>query len=160
MEKIIEISQNFKGIIETNPWIWHGIQALFLVNFISGVFSKINRRVWQFIRDSIMIFFGWMLFAFGIISIDGFVITLLTYLITTIVDFSKKVKIHLSWRILETILIGIIFLTFSEELNTIEKAFFLCIWFYNLILTLLIFVQSLTFRRSSSRKIDVDGVLT
>jgi hypothetical protein len=158
MEKIMEISQNFKGIIETSPWIWHGIQALFLVNFISGVFSKINRRVWQFIRDSIMIFFGWMLFAFGIISIDGFVITLLTYLITTIVDFSKKVKIHLSWRILETIFFGFIFWTFGKELNPVEKGLFIYIWLYNLVLTLLIFVQSVTFRRSSNRKIDVTGV--
>ena len=158
MEKIIEISQDFKGIIEASPWIWHGVQIVFLVNFISGVFSKINRKVQQFIRDSIMIFFGWMLFTFGIISIDGFVITLLIYFISTIVDFSKKSKIHLSWRILETMLFAFIFFTFSKDLNTIEKALFLCIWFYNLILTLLILVQSLTFRRSSGKKIDVDGV--
>jgi hypothetical protein len=158
MEKIIELSQEFKDILEASPWIWHGVQVLFLVNFIIGVFSKINRKVQQFIRNSIMIFFGWMLFTFGIISIDGFVITLLIYFITTIVDFSKKSKIHLSWSILETVLFAFIFFTFSKDLNTIEKALFLCIWFYNLILTLSILVQSLTFRRSSSRKIDVDGV--
>jgi hypothetical protein len=45
MEKIIELSQDFKNILEASPWIWHGVQIVFLVNFISGVFSKINRKV-------------------------------------------------------------------------------------------------------------------
>ena len=158
MEKIIEISQNFKGIIEASPWIWHGLQALYLINFIRSIYWKINWKAEQFISGCFMILFGWILFSFGLISIDGFVVILFVYCISALVNFSKKFKIHLSFKILETILIGIIFLTFSEELNTIEKALFLCIWFYNLILTLLIFVQSLTFRRASRRKIDIGGV--
>ena len=158
MEKIMEISQDFKGIIEASPWIWHGIQALFLINFLRGVYWKINWKAEQFLSGCFMMLFGWILFSFGLISKEGFVVILFVYGISTLVSFSKKFKIHLSFKILETILIGIIFLTFSEELNAIEKALFLCIWFYNLILTLLIFVQSLTFRRASSRKIDVGGV--
>lgn len=158
MEKIIEISQDFKGIIEASPWIWHGVQALFLINFLRGVYWKINWKAEQFISGCFLIFFGWMLFSFEKISIDGLGVILLIYSVSQIVDFSKKPIIHLSWKILETILFGFIFLTFSKELHTIEKALFLCIWFYNLILTLLIFVQSLTFHRSSSRKIDVFAV--
>ena len=158
MEKIIEISQDFKGIIEASPWIWHGVQALFLINFLRGVYWKINWKAEQFISGCFLIFFGWMLFSFEKISIDGLVVILLIYSVSQIVDFSKKPIVHLSWRILETILFGFIFLTFSKELHTIEKALFLCIWFYNLVLTLLIFVQSLTFHRSSSRKIDVFAV--
>lgn len=154
----MEMSQDFKGIIEASPWIWHGIQALFLINFLRGVYWKINWKAEQFLSGCFMMLFGWILFSFGLISIEGFVVILFVYGISTLVSFSKKFKIHLSFKILETILIGIIFLTFSEELNAIEKALFLCIWFYNLILTLLIFVQSLTFRRASSRKIDVGGV--
>jgi hypothetical protein len=49
MEKIIEISQIFKDMLEASPWIWHGIQALFLINFLVGVQSKINWKVKEFI---------------------------------------------------------------------------------------------------------------
>lgn len=72
MEKIIEISQDFKGIIDASPWIWHGMQALFLINFLVGVYSKINWNVKEFISGSFMFFFGWMLFSFELISINGF----------------------------------------------------------------------------------------
>jgi energy-coupling factor transporter transmembrane protein EcfT len=72
-----------------------------------------------------MSFFGWMLFSFGLISIEGFVVTLIIYCIPTLINFFLISKIHLSWKILETILFSFIFLTFSEELSPIEKGLFL-----------------------------------
>ena len=76
MEKIIEISQDFKGIIEASPWIWHGVQVLALLNFLRGVYWKINWYAEQIIFSFLGSLYGWMFYSFGIISIEGFLIIL------------------------------------------------------------------------------------
>ena len=161
MEKIIEISQNFKGIIEASPWIWHGLQALYLINFIRSVYWKINWKAEQFISGCFMILFGWILFSFEKISIEGLVVIILIYLIDTFVslvmDFQKKFKVFLIWRIVITAFFGVIFLTFNNELTIIEKTLFLIIWIYNLVLIFQNTRSSISFLSRSKVRID-EGV--
>lgn len=153
----MEISQNFKGIIETSPWIWHGIQALALLNFIRGVYLKLDWKVEQFIFGCIGSFYGWMFYSFGIISIEGFLIILFLNLFQPIVYFSNKYKIILLWKLIETVFMVFTFTSFSN-LNLLDLVLFIYIWGVNFVIGLMNFVQALIFRKYSKEKISTEIV--
>ena len=152
MEKIIEISQNFKGIIEASPWIWHGIQVLALLNFIRGVYWKINWYTEQIIFSFLGSLYGWMFYSFGIISIEGFLIILFFYVFQPIVLFSNKYKIILLWKLIEPVFMVFILIAFSN-LNLLDLVLFLYIWGVNFVIGMMNFAQTLIFLKYSEEKI-------
>jgi hypothetical protein len=152
MEKIIEISQNFKGIIEASPWIWHGIQVLALLNFIRGVYWKIDWYTEKIIFSFLGSLYGWMFYSFGIISIEGFLIILFLYVFQPIVLFSNKYKIILLWKLIEPVFMVSILIAFSN-LNLLDLALFLYIWGVNFVIGMMNFAQTLIFPKYSEEKI-------
>ena len=141
MEQITHYSTFLKGILDTNPWIWHVIQGFMLLTF----FPKLNffpKPITKFLK----LFAGYhyiylILFIFDKISLWG----LMVYFFVILVDFifklyNLKVKksigeyspLKFLWENLRILLIGLIIFSINSELNIKFKLLILLIYLYYL----------------------------
>jgi hypothetical protein len=160
MEQITHYSTFLKGILDTNPWIWHFIQVFFLFDFLAKIFipklkyKSINNVRYLFTHIVMLI----IIYVHDEISIEGLCIWTIILLINTLIylifKFDNRYKIFLIWRFIETLLILVSIFTICDKLNTQNKIVLLLIWGYNLLLNFRIVINSIYFLNNSKIKKD------
>jgi hypothetical protein len=160
MEQITHYTTLLKGILDTNPWIWHAIQVCFLFDFLVKIFIpklkyKSINNVRYLITHIVMLI---IIYVHNEISIEGLFIWTLILLINTFIylifKFQNTYKIFLFWRFIETLLILISIFTICDKLNSQNKIVLLLIWGYNLFLNFRIVKNSIYFLNNSKIKKD------
>lgn len=141
MEQISHYSTFLKGILDTNPWIWHTIQGFMLLTFFPKLYF-FPKPITKFLK----LFAGYhyiylILFIFDKISLWG----LMVYFFVILVDFifklyNLKVKksigeyspLKFLWENLRILLIGLIIFSINSELNIKFKLLIILIYLYYL----------------------------
>ncbi len=159
MENISHYSTFLKGILDTNPWIWHAIQVYFLlVLLVKGNIIILNK----YAKEALITIFNFsiisVIYLFNEISINGYyiwlIITIINSTIYLLIEFKKHYKLFLIWRWIETVLILISFFTITGQLDFQNKLVLLYIWGYNLFLLSKIVINSFYFFSKSNIILD------
>lgn len=135
MEQITHYTTLLKGILDTNPWIWHGIQMLILLglleslDFLSNVFGikSLNKlRFFYFIEIYLL---SIILITYNVLAIWGILLLLITNAIKSNYIFYR---INIRFQILVIFLVDIInFITIfsiSTDVNYKYKLILILIW--------------------------------
>ena len=137
MEQITHYSTFFKGILDTNPWIWHVIQGFMLLTF----FPKLNffpKPLTKFLK----LFDGYhyiylILFIFDKISLWGLLVYCFVLFFDYIFNINKIRESYtatkLIWNSLRIILISSIIFSIHDDLYLKYKLFILFIYLFYLL---------------------------
>jgi hypothetical protein len=165
MELITHYTTFLKGILDANPWIWHTIQGFALIYFFAR--NKIHATDFYrpilnlifFIKEILLVV---IIYIYGEISILGFLLLSFTILfesaICSIFKFKSNSKIHLIWKLFETLFIFITIFTLSNKLNYTIIGLLIYIWGTNLYLAFKVVKNSIKyFRISNIQKYEIHG---
>jgi hypothetical protein len=139
MEQITHYSTFLKGILDANPWIWHGIQVYMLFNLILR--TKLIRK--SQLLEKIILPFKYLnffltvtiLFLFDKIVLWGLIIYLFIFISNIVSSFKIKKKYFFVYYvndIFNYLLICASIFSLSEEINLKYKLILLLIWLYYL----------------------------
>ena len=165
MEQITHYSTFLKGILDANPWIWHGIQGLALIYFFARNkiqatdFYKPILNLIYFIKEILLVL---IIYIYGEISILGFLLLSFTILfestIFSIFKFKSNSKIHFIWKFFETLFIFITIFTLSNKLDYTIIGLLIYIWGTNLYIVFKVVKNSIKyFRISNIKKYEIHG---
>lgn len=164
MENLSYYSTFLKGVMDSNPWIWHAIQVFLLFVFIAQ-----NTRVLKSIRKSTIIIFCsklnpyiiiLMAFIYCKMALWGIIIFIsinLSYnLITEKLDFKKNIKLFYFEEIFAKVLIASSIFAIDNSLEFKYKIALLLVWFTHL--QQVIFVTINSFKYSRRNYIEPDNI--
>ncbi len=135
MEQITHYTNLLKGILDANPWIWHGIQMLILVglleslDFLSDVFGiKFLKKLSVFYNFEFLIILI-ILFTYNKLAIWGILLLLITNISKSEIIYNKVNNIsRIRIIILNDIINLITIFAINDELDLKYKICLILIW--------------------------------